>query len=422
MTVCIALWAILYSIWQTQTSRTGALFFMRFAMVPCYYIPAAFLLFAKNVSDENPQGKISRLYWIVPTFFALATATPWMIQDVVPRLFFPYWPEPGFLMHFCIVLFNLTVIYSFYVLFSAWAKATGSRRWQLKWITLSTLCMWAGGLTNWFLWYNIPIPPIPNFFVAVFLLLLAYAIIRHRLFDVDALADIVREAKLSALGMMAASLNHELRNPLFVAKGKIESQLDAIGRNLYASSEEEAGRSRAVLESAHNQLVRAMDIMQRFSNFARPHADSQSKEEVGLREVAEDVLKLVSSEFEMKKIVVADFSINGECINANRRQVEEIFFNLMMNACQAMGEGGGALGLHVSQPNDKVIVEISDSGPGIPKENLNRIFEPFYSTKAEKGTGLGLYITKQLVERNGGKISVKSKPGQGTTFALEFKR
>ena len=246
------------------------------------------------------------------------------------------------------------------------------------------------------------------------------AMIRRQLFDPDALAKIVPEAKLAALGMMAASLNHELRNPLFIAKGRIESQLDNIERGLYPTSEHEAGQSRQALRSALDQLTRAMDIMQRFSDFAKPHAGLH-REEAAIQGVIDDVLRLVSNELRMEKIVV-DLSLNGEKIFANRRQLEEIFFNLIVNACHAMGEEGGELSIRAAQPNGRVVVEIEDSGPGIPKENLRRIFEPFYTTKGQKGTGLGLYITRQLVERNGGKISVRSRPGKGTTFVLEFKR
>ena len=87
-----------------------------------------------------------------------------------------------------------------------------------------------------------------------------------------------------------------------------------------------------------------------------------------------------------------------------------------------MGDQGGELSLQAYSKNGKAIIEITDSGAGIPKEEQRLIFEPFYSTKGEKGTGLGLYITKQLVERNGGKISVHSKLKAGTTFTLEFPR
>src|SRR3990167_8253756 len=117
----------------------------------------------------------------------------------------------------------------------------------------------------------------------------------------------------------------------------------------------------------------------------------------------------------MSQIKIVHVPEDGISIEANRRHMEEVFLNLVLNARDAMEETGGELSLAAKEAGEFVKIEIKDSGPGIPKENRDRIFDPFFTTKFQKGTGLGLYIVKQLVERNGGKISVKSKPGEGTT-------
>jgi two-component system NtrC family sensor kinase len=111
---------------------------------------------------------------------------------------------------------------------------------------------------------------------------------------------------------------------------------------------------------------------------------------------------------------------------ADRHSLEEIFINLIVNACQAMPNGGEieiratapspSLSLGVRESNN-VIIAIQDNGPGLPPDQLKRIFEPFYTTKAS-GTGLGLYVVKQLVEKNGGRVQVRSKPGSGTAFDI----
>ena len=123
-------------------------------------------------------------------------------------------------------------------------------------------------------------------------------------------------------------------------------------------------------------------------------------------------------------------------IQADQRQLEEILFNLIVNACHAMEKGGELVivseakqfqtGLlcrpaEISRNDDWIKITITDTGTGISSEQAKHLFEPFYTTKGEKGTGLGLYITKQLVERNSGKISVQSKEGKGTIFILEFR-
>ena len=159
-----------------------------------------------------------------------------------------------------------------------------------------------------------------------------------------------------------------------------------------------------------------------------------------IQEALQNVLDLVSYEFELDRIHIQNnIDHNLPPIQADQRQLEEILFNLIVNACHAMGKGGGELTISSScysrasgNPStldprskrsgmtDKVILEIADTGSGIPQEHLKHLFEPFHTTKGDKGTGLGLYITKQLVERNGGKISVKREERQGTSFVLEL--
>ena len=121
----------------------------------------------------------------------------------------------------------------------------------------------------------------------------------------------------------------------------------------------------------------------------------------------------------MDKISV-EKRVNPETkIRGDRREVEEIFFNLILNACQAMPKGG-LLRIGNELKNGFPRVHISDTGEGIPPDKIKRIFDPFFSTRREKGTGLGLYIVKKLVERNGGLVEVASQVGRGTTFTLEF--
>ena len=136
----------------------------------------------------------------------------------------------------------------------------------------------------------------------------------------------------------------------------------------------------------------------------------------------ENILPLVRHELVLDKIqLIQNIPSNLLPIRADRRHIEEILFNLIVNACQAMKEKGGRIEVSAEQYKEIVKVKIDDSGPGISSEQLRRIFEPFYTTK-EEGTGLGLHVVKQLIERNGGSISVKSKIGFGTVFLLEFRQ
>ena len=111
-------------------------------------------------------------------------------------------------------------------------------------------------------------------------------------------------------------------------------------------------------------------------------------------------------------------------ILVDSKQIEEIFFNLIRNSAQAMDKPHGSITVEArNKDDDWVIVDITDTGCGITEEGLAMLFNPFYTTKGpDKGTGLGLYIVRQIIENNGGRILVKSKFGEGTTFTLEFQK
>ena len=178
-------------------------------------------------------------------------------------------------------------------------------------------------------------------------------------------------------------------------------------------------KSREVIEKSITQSTRAMDIMKRFSQFAKSKGGDPNQEKINLKGTIEGVLQLVSYEVTTEGIEI-NIQVSSDLnVLFDPRHLEQVLFNLIRNACQEIGKGGKVT-ISSSLKTNKVSMAISDNGPGIPKERLSQIFEPFYSTK-EEGSGVGLYVTKQLVERNGGKTTVESKIGEGTTFTLELK-
>lgn len=386
------------------------------------FIPAAFFHFCTHFTETF--SKLKKFVWVfyaIAIPYSIGMLTPLMITGVDNVLFFKFWPVPGPLLLSHVVYFGIVVVSGVGLLIHRCILTSGAERQRALWVTAAHIVGFGGGSINWFLWFGIPIPPLTNFFVGIMFAMVGYAIVRHGLMDVDAIVEILRSSRASSLGLLASSMNHELRNPLFIAKGKIETQIDAIERGLYSSPEEEAFKSREVFANALHQLSRAMDIMQKFSQFVRPQVLPAEKECVKVGEVIRDVKAMIFSEFEIRKITIDDSGVNGAIVHANRRQLEEVLFNLMVNACQAMEKDGGNLTIKARHSQRSVNIEVSDTGPGIPKSNQPRIFDPFYSTKAKKGTGLGLYIAKQLVERNDGKIELKSEPGRGAVFSIQFK-
>lgn len=417
--IAVSGWGIPEALWINMTyDYERTLFLAKISNVAALFIPISWLQFVFTLIGKKSSGAFLTANYGVCIFLAMSSTTSLFVEGLHSTINFQFYPTPGPLYHIFTFLFFTLVPYGFYYLIIAYIKASGVVKKQIFYVMLGTIMGFGGGSVTFapLYFYEMNVPMFLMMLMPLYPFFTGVALIRYGLFDEEHLIAAFQREKLTAIGTMTASLNHELKNPLFIARGKAETFLDQLDRGTATSDE----KSRQVIDSMYAQLTRAADIMQKFTDFAKPIHNETRKEKIIVREAFESVLQLISAEFELNKIKVDIAPTNGLSVAANPRHFEEILFNLIMNACHAMEKRGGNLKLNAYQPNGKVIVEISDSGPGIQKEQQAKIFNPFYSTKGANGSGLGLYITKQLVERNGGKIKVDSKIGQGTTFRLEM--
>ncbi|RMG19646.1 MAG: PAS domain S-box protein [Deltaproteobacteria bacterium] len=224
--------------------------------------------------------------------------------------------------------------------------------------------------------------------------------------------QVIQAEKLASLGQLAAAVVHELNNPLTsitVYADYLKERLREAGQ---AKEMERAGR---ILEAAGR--------IQRFTrslvDYARPSEERHVP--LDLREVIEQSLDLCEHVVTRRNVqVVTEWSDDLPQIQGNRGKLQQVFVNLVTNACQAMDEGG-RLTIRGRVEDEAVRLEVEDDGHGMPPEIAERIFEPFFSTKAPgKGTGLGLSIVQGIVESHGGEIRVESELDRGTTFVLSF--
>jgi len=428
----VGLWSVAYAIWQMQTEYSLALFWMRLAMLLIYPACFGFLIFSMEVCGFQVSRAIKMALIAVSALSVVFGFSPWMVQDVKPQLNFLFWPVPGMLMHFYVFLFCVSIAVSFVVLIMTWHRSVGAHRWQLQWIILSMAPAWVGGSTNWLLWYGVDFPPAPNFFVGVGWLLLAYAMIRTRFFDVDVLADYVQEARLSAIGLLTASIHHEIKSPVFVIRGLAESIAEkGVSENAGSPQVQDA------MVRIIQQTERITEIIRKFRDFAtRPKSQLLKLQCVELKQVVRGVLAITQSQLDANKVELAVSIPDNLSVYVDQYSLEEILINLILNACQALkntkqpaiklsvrsldNQRTNSFTKHALHSTSSVAVTIEDNGPGMSEKELSRLFEPFYTTK-EEGTGLGLYVVKELARRNQAEIKVESVLGGGTKFSLTFK-
>ena len=253
---------------------------------------------------------------------------------------------------------------------------------------------------------------------------LAIAVSNAQLFEelAKTQAEAAQKEKLAVIGTLSAGINHEICNPLGIVKAQCEAFLldQEDGILVGKSSPELLTRISNIMRVALKQIDRATAITQKLSNFAKPIKEPTSQP-VFVEQEVDEVLLLVGHDLEMGKITVKKEIEPGlPFILADRRQLQEVLFNLVRNAGQAITPPG-AITVRGRQQSGRVRIEIEDTGSGIAPDKLGKIYDPFYTTKEPgKGTGLGLFIVRQIVERNKGRISVESTVGKGTTFFLDF--
>jgi signal transduction histidine kinase len=253
---------------------------------------------------------------------------------------------------------------------------------------------------------------------------LAIAISNAQLFDelAKTQAEAAQKEKLAVIGTLSAGINHEICNPLGIVKAQCEAFLLDLedGILIGKSSSEVLDRTSNIMRVALKQIDRATAITQKLSNFAKPIKEPTAQP-VSVEQEVDEVLLLVGHDLQLEKIeIIKDFHPALPSIHADRRQFQEVLFNLIRNAGQAI-RPPGTIWVRGRLLDGQVRVEIADTGGGIPPDKLSKIYDPFFTTKEPgKGTGLGLFIVRQIVERNKGRISVESAVGKGTTFFLDF--
>jgi len=223
--------------------------------------------------------------------------------------------------------------------------------------------------------------------------------------------------KMRSLGQLSAGVAHNFNNALAAVLGRTQLLLRSV-------TDERQRRSLEVIETATQD---AAEIVRRIQTFAR-RAPSAAFSRVSLAQLVTDAMQLTRTTWEDDaQAHNLRYGVNfindagaGDLIEANATEVREVFVNLIFNALDAM-PGGGRIELRESRHDDAwLVVEVRDTGEGIPPEFLDRIFEPFFTTKGSHGSGLGLAVSYGIIKRHGGTIEVESAKGDGTTFILKF--
>lgn len=225
--------------------------------------------------------------------------------------------------------------------------------------------------------------------------------------------QLIMSEKLAAIGEITAGVAHEINNPIAVMQGNLE-----VIRAVMGDKAEEAKTELRLLDE---QIHRISQIVTRLLQFARPEEYAGFVERHAPEEVIADCLPLVRHLLNKAEIEIVREDAATRLVLMNRTELQQVLVNLIVNAVYAMPDGG-RLSLRTRDETidgrPGVAIEVADSGVGMSRDVADKVFDPFFTTKRHEGTGLGLSISQTLITRQGGKISVESAPGEGTTFTI----
>jgi PAS domain S-box-containing protein len=221
--------------------------------------------------------------------------------------------------------------------------------------------------------------------------------------------QLLQSEKLAAMGRLTSQLAHELNNPLYGIMNTLELMKTEIAPE---------NKRRRLLEMALSETERLTEMLRKMLSFSRP--DQEARGVVDMNEILDEILLLHEKQLREHDIKIAvDLAEEMPPVWGSKNQLRQVFLNMVSNARDAMPEGG-TLKVRTSTANGRVQIQISDDGTGIRPENLDKIFDTFFTTKVDsaRGVGLGLSVCYGFIKDHGGDIQVDSRWGQGTTFTI----
>jgi len=230
--------------------------------------------------------------------------------------------------------------------------------------------------------------------------------------------QLIQSESLAAIGQLVAGIAHELNNPLASASSLIQTDIELL---------EEQEETRPVFEELKKDLAYSLKELNKTKGIVKSILDLSRQtqtylEDVNMNAVIDEALQVLYNQYKTMDVVIEkQYDPDLPALQGNFSNLGQVLINIINNALQALPEGRGTLTLSTARDSktESIVVTCRDTGVGIPPQTLKDIFKPFFTTKeVGKGTGLGLYISHEIVHKHGGEIHVNSEAGKGATFTI----
>lgn len=494
MTFSLAVWAFAYWRWLLVTNDSDlALFWVKVLSIGSLFIPVFFFHWiVKFLGIEKINKYVVIVSYLAVLSMLFFVDTPYFINDLQPAAFFPFWPKAGSVYDIYFSYFYLGLItYTIYLLFrSYWKEKDRNKKGQILFIILGSVLGFGGGLSNFPLWFGIPILPYGNFLVAAFPFCLGYSVLKFKLFSAKTIATEILVFFISVISLVEAVLSKSgwemlFRGGIFVVitffgylliksvyreveqRERIEKlalDLESANKRLteldrqksefvsFASHQLRApltamkGYGSLLLEGDLGELPRQardgverifestktlVNIVDDYLNVSRIELGTMKYnfETIDLKTLVEDVVAELKPNIEkigLKFEFSAENNGTDYRMTADRDKLKQVIANLIDNSVKYTPSGTVSVSLSYNRPKHVLVFQVKDTGIGIDPEVLPHLFQKFSRAGNAgrvniKGTGLGLFVAKQMVEAHHGSIRAESAgEGKGSAFIVEL--
>lgn len=432
-----AVWSAGYFCWQIAADENSALLWSRLLMVGAIFIPLTHFHFV--LAFLGKKRKIAlRVGYGLTLFFLVISFSRYFVTGVSPKMFFPFWPNPGILYGPFLLMFFSYTAYAWHLLVKENRKSTGIKRQQIRYILISSVISFLAGSTNYFLWYNVAIPPFGNAIAVSFVIFISYAILKHHLFDIKV---ITTELLVSLLGLVLfADLLFSETTSVFVIKSVTFLGFIYLGWSLIRSVLQEIKRREEVekkdkeLQGAYDELkkldiaksefiamashqlrtplalIKGLVSMILEGSYGMP-VDEMEKPLKNIFDSNERLIRIVNDLLSISKVELGKLEVNKESIQleeliekvfselkpraekkgiylkwqkpenklplieADPLKINQAIYTVIENAIRYTTEGGAEI--TVEAANQKIRIKVKDTGEGMDKNESQRIFESF---------------------------------------------
>lgn len=479
----VAIWSFSYCAWLLMGNEKSALFWSRAlnfgaTLIPIFYLH--WILVFLNLTERNK--KIIIFGYTTTIIFTLLSFSAYYIESVKPILFFSYWPQAGPL-YVCFLVLNYFGLlgYALFLLLRARKTVLGEKKNQIDYIILATIIGFGGGATNFPLMFGVSLlPPIGQPLVALYILILIFAILRYHLFDIKVIfteilvgaivlllavqfflsqstfeyiwkgalfllfaifgylliRSVMQEIKYreqlqyayqelqkldEAKSEFVSIASHQLRTPLTAIKGYISLLLDG-------SYGELTDKNRPPIENVYKSSERLIKLINELLSISRIEAGKMEMnfERASLEEIIDSVFEELKLQAKEKRLYLKKEKSKTPVpeLFIDKDKIKQVIMNVVDNAIKYTNKGGIVIKTEIK--NSKALIEVSDTGEGMNKEEIAKLFKSFSRGSAGNelsvnGAGLGLHIARRFVEIQGGRIWAESAgKGKGSTLFIEL--